>query len=148
MTVRQARRRPPATPWAEPARADIDELIERLRELPIESVAICLLNSYANPSNERKVADAIRSGLPRLNVCSSAELTSEYREYERFVSTAVNAYLAPRMSKYIQSFRDKIRNIGFTKTPYVMSSGGGILPPEHAGQRPIETLFSGPSGGS
>ena len=130
-----------------PSRQDIANMIEKLRVLPIESVAVCLLNSYTNPSNERKLAGAIRKALPHLHVCGSYEVTSEYREYERFVSTVINAYLAPGMFRYIQNFQKKIRDVGFEKTPYVMSSGGGILPPEHAAHRPIETLFSGPSGG-
>jgi N-methylhydantoinase A len=130
-----------------PARHEIDDMIEELHSLRVDSVAVCFLNSYANPANERLIANAIRDSIPDLHVCTSYEVTSEYREYERFVSTVINSYLAPRMSHYIQSFQEKIKRIGFAKTPYVMSSGGGILPPEHAAQRPIDTLLSGPSGG-
>ena len=80
-------------------------------------------------------------------VTSSQELVPEFREYERLSSTVINAYLMPVMRHYLEQFTADVQAMGIAEAPFVMASGGGIVTPELASQRPIDTLLSGPSGG-
>ena len=71
----------------------------------------------------------------------------EFREYERLSSTVVNAYLMPATRDYFRKFEAEVAHLAIPEPPFIMNSGGGIMTPEQAGERPIDTLFSGPSGG-
>jgi len=106
------------------------------------SVAVCLLHSYADPSQERAVAEAL--GRVDLPVSLSSELLPEYREYERTATTVVNAYVAPAMGGYLRRL-DEVS--GSTRTS-IMGSGGGSLPVERAQREPAHTILSGPAGGT
>jgi len=121
----------------------IDQLLTR----GVEAIAICFLNSYANPVHEREAARVLRERWPEGHVCVSADVLPEFREYERLSSTIVNAYLMPVTRNYLRRFESEIAALGVSHTPFVMNSGGGIMTPDQAGERPIDTLFSGPSGG-
>ncbi len=106
-----------------------------------ESVAVCLLHSYADAGHEDRVAEALEGlGVP---VSVSSRLLPEYREYERTATTVVNAYVAPRMERYLgrlaaESGAERVR---------VMGSGGGAIPVERARREPVHTVLSGPAGG-
>jgi N-methylhydantoinase A len=121
------------------ADADIASLAARLTDA--DSIAVCLLHSYANPSHERRVADALSSlGRP---VSVSCELLPEFREYERTATTVVNAYVAPLMDRYLgrieaESGAERVR---------IMGSGGGAIPVSRARREPVHTVLSGPAGG-
>ena len=127
--------------------SDVERAMQRFVALGVQSIAICFLNSYANPAHEKRVADLIRARWPDIPVTSSAELIGEFREYERLSSTALNAYLMPVMKRYLMRFTDEVRSLGIPEAPFVMSSGGGVVSPGLASQRPIDLLLSGPSGG-
>jgi N-methylhydantoinase A len=126
---------------------DVAAAIDALRSAGVSSVAVCFVNSYKNPRHEQEAAELIRNLWPEAHVVTSYEVMPEFREYERFVSTAINASLIPITSTYFQRFSRAIAELGITVPPKVMSSAGGVFSPETAGQRPIDTLFSGPSGG-
>ena len=126
---------------------EVDAALEVFRGAGVESVAVCLLNSYANPAHEERVADRIRARRPDLPVTLSAQLIGEFREYERLSSTVLNAYLLPVMRRYLARFSEEVRRLGIPEAPFVMSSGGGVVSPGIAGDRPIDLLLSGPSGG-
>ena len=126
---------------------DVERAMQRFIALGVQSIAICFLNSYANPEHENRVADLIRTRWPDLPVTASAELVGEFREYERLSSTCLNAYLMPVMKRYLTRFTDEVRKLGIPEAPFVMSSGGGVVSPGLASQRPIDLLLSGPSGG-
>ena len=121
--------------------------IEALRRAGATSVAICFLNAYANPAHEQDAAHAVRSLWPEAYVSVSSEVLPEFREYERLSSTIVNAYLMPTMRDYFMRFEQQVGTLGISRRPLVMNSGGGVVSPAVAGERPIDTLFSGPSGG-
>jgi N-methylhydantoinase A len=119
---------------------------DELRHLPqrlaeARAIAICLLHSYADPGHEQRVAAALASlGIP-LSVSSS--LLPEYREYERMATTVVNAYIAPRMDRYLgrleaEAGAERIR---------IMGSGGGAVPIARARREAVHTVLSGPAGG-
>ncbi len=111
------------------------------RKLSIESVAICLLHSYANPDHEKDIASALFPlGIP---VSVSSEVLPEFREYERFSTTVINAYLAPVISSYIDSLQSKLGSHPL----YIQQSNGGILPAKFIGKRAVHTVLSGPAGG-
>ncbi|MBW3534554.1 MAG: hydantoinase/oxoprolinase family protein [Gemmatimonadetes bacterium] len=106
-----------------------------------EALAVVLLHSYADPSHERAVADALAgAGVP---VSVSSDLLPEYREYERTSTTVVNAYVAPVMSRYLGRLA---REAGAERTS-VMGSNGGTLPVERAAREAAHTVLSGPAGG-
>lgn len=134
-------------PLAQLSITDVTTAVDALRSAGVSSVAVCFVNSYKNPAHEQQAADLIRKLWPEAHVVTSYEVMPEFREYERFVSTAINASLIPITSSYFQRFSRAIAELGITVPPKVMSSAGGVFSPETAGQRPIDTLFSGPSGG-
>ncbi len=106
-----------------------------------DAIAICLLHSYANPQHERSVADAVvEMGVP---LSISSELLPEYREYERTATTAVNAYVAPRMDRYL----GRLQEATTVRRVRIMGSGGGALPVPRARREPVHTILSGPAGG-
>lgn len=106
-----------------------------------EAVAICLLHSYADSDHEERVAAALASaGLP---VSVSSRILPEYREYERTATTVVNAYVAPRMDRYLGRLADEAG----AERVRIMGSGGGAIPVERARREPVHTVLSGPAGG-
>jgi N-methylhydantoinase A len=127
--------------------ADIIEAAAKLREVQISSIAVCFLHSYANPTHERQAAELIRAAWPEVHVVTSEGLVPEFREYERLTTTVLNAYLMPGMRDYLAEFSAAVRAIGINVEPLIMSSSGGALRALLATKRPIDTLFSGPSGG-
>ena len=119
--------------------AELQGLAERLRSA--ESVAVCLLHSYANPSHEAAVAAALGDLTVPLSV--SSDLIPEFREYERTSTTVVNAYVAPLMSRYL----GRVASASRASRVAVMGSGGGTIPVERAASEPAHTVLSGPAGG-
>jgi N-methylhydantoinase A len=115
----------------------LEELTKRLRRARVESVAICLLFSFAHPEHERLIARALESlGVP-LSV--SHEILPEYREFERTSTVAINAYLQPLMGAYLKKLRaPRLR---------VMQSSGGSISASAAAREPVRTILSGPAGG-
>ena len=119
----------------------------KLRDAGRVSVAVCFLHSYANPAHERRAADVVREVWPEVHLVTSEGLIPEFREYERLTTTVLNAYLLPGMRDYIREFTAKVRQLGIPAEPLIMSSSGGALRALLAERRPVDTLFSGPSGG-
>jgi N-methylhydantoinase A len=128
-------------------RRSLEAAMARLQEQGVESVAVCLLNAYANAAHEQEVAAALRARWPESHVSVSSDVLPEFREYERLSSTVVNAYLMPATRDYFRKFDAEVARLAIPEPPFIMNSGGGIMTPDQAGERPIDTLFSGPSGG-
>ena len=118
-----------------------------LTEQDCEAVAICFLHSYANPAHERATADALRAALPDAIITTSSEVLPEYREHERFSTTALNAYVAPRMRRYLTSLRQRLADTGCTSGVAIMTSSGGTLPDHQIEQLPVLSMLSGPAAG-
>jgi len=119
----------------------------QLRDAGITSIAICFLHSYQFPEHEQQAGDIIRHILPDAFVSLSSEVLSEFREYERTSTTAVNAYVGPRMKAYIGKLEDRIANFGIDHSPYIIHSNGGLLTIEAATTFPVRTCLSGPAAG-
>lgn len=126
---------------------EVRNAIETLRKQAVESVAVCFLHSYANPVHEERVRALVREIWPEAYVCTSNEVLSEFREYERFATATVNASLMPIMDRYIQRFTKGISDLGIRGPQRVMQSNGGAVSPETVKKFPINTFFSGPAGG-
>jgi N-methylhydantoinase A/oxoprolinase/acetone carboxylase beta subunit len=119
----------------------IEHLRTRLVKLKVEAVAICLINAYINPQNERKVLKALQPHFPL--VTASHQILPEYREFERTTVTTVNAYLMPVMSRYLENLEENLSHSDLR----VMQSNEGYIAPGTARTQPIRTALSGPAGG-
>jgi N-methylhydantoinase A len=144
-----------------PTNAELKRLKAQILHARAESVALCFLFSFSNPTNERRVARALRKlGIP---VSVSHEILPEFREYERLSTVVINAFLAPRMGDYLKSLvrivgersalprnaKREPKGLPYPRPPrvYVMQSSGGITTAERAAREPVRTILSGPAGG-
>ncbi|SFS76623.1 hydantoinase/oxoprolinase family protein [Halostagnicola kamekurae] len=124
---------------------EVRELAATLRERDVESVAICLLHAYADPENERVVADILRDEL-EVPVSASHEVLAEFREFERTSTTAVDAYVRPAIDSYVGRLVDEATDAGIP-APRIMQANGGIADPETVRQQAVTTTLSGPAAG-
>ncbi len=123
----------------------LETLARRIRQAGAESVAVCLLFSYANPSHERLVGRALRS--LKMPLSLSHVILPEYREYERTSTTVVNAYLAPVMGRYLGGIERRLRRGRRSRKLRIMQSNGGAVSAQVAIRQPVRTILSGPAGG-
>jgi N-methylhydantoinase A len=128
-----------------PSDASLVELRETIRGSDAEAIALSLLFAFVNPENERRVMEALEPlGLP---ISVSHRILPEFREFERASTVVTNAYLAPKVSTYLNRLGDKISS-GYTKSSLqVMQSSGGIIAATIAAEEPVRTVLSGPAGG-
>jgi N-methylhydantoinase A len=131
-----------------PLRDDEPErLVQLLRERGAESVAICLLFSYLDPSHERQIAAHLRDRLPGVHVSASHEVLPRFREYERCSTTAIDAYLSPLLGRYLGQLSEATEEAGLPQ-PLVMQSSGGVAPAKEAARAGAWSVLSGPAGGA
>ena len=128
-------------------RASIDAALDGALGASAEAVAVCLLHAYLNPAHEHAIADAVKGRAPGLPVSCSADVVAEYREFERFSTTVLNAYLQPLMEGYLTSLEERLLATGYTHGVLTVASSGGMMTTETARRLPIKTIFSGPAGG-
>ena len=127
--------------------AHLRELSRAIKEQGAEAVAILLLHSYRNPAHERRVAEIVREEIPGAFVSSSHRLSQEYREFERVSTVAANAYIGPRVEKYLGELAQHLRDENFKGDFYVVQSTGGLFPVEEARHECVRMLESGPAAG-
>ena len=132
---------------AEPSAADLDRLGSQLAGAAVESVAVCLLNSYVNPANEQAVATYLRDclGVP---VCISAEISPQIREYPRMITAACNAATMPVIGPYLDELQRWLSAEGFGGAVLMMLSNGGVVSADDAARGPIRLVESGPAAGA
>ncbi len=123
-------------------------LVERLRELGAEAVAICLLHAYANPKHELRLRELLQAHMPELVVSLSHEISPEAREFDRLCTTIANAYIQPLMSRYVTDFEARFAQDGLSCPILMMTAGGGMTTVETAAKLPIRLVESGPAGGA
>lgn len=112
-----------------------------------ESIAVCYLHSYANSDHEQRSAEILKVALPNVTVTTSSDVLPEYREHERFSTTALSAYVAPRMRRYLASLRERLRDVGCQSDVAIMTSSGGTLPDHQIERLPVLSMLSGPAAG-
>jgi N-methylhydantoinase A len=127
--------------------ADIREAVEYFKKEEVEAIAVCYINSYANDIHERRTVELIKELWPEVFVTSSVEVTREWREYERTSTVALNSYVMPVASSYVDRLDSRIKEIGCDAKEYIMQSNGGTTTFEQAKQTPINMVESGPVAG-
>ncbi len=130
-----------------PRAAEIEALAARLRDAGVDAVAVMLLNAYRDGSLERTVSEALRAALPDVRVSESSAVWPEVREYERCLVAALNAYIQPLMSGYLERLETRVAAQGVAAPIYITANNGGTLSIGTARERPIETVLSGPASG-
>ncbi|HEX6979700.1 MAG TPA: hydantoinase/oxoprolinase family protein [Alphaproteobacteria bacterium] len=127
--------------------SELEQIAQQLEQERIEAIAILFLHSYRNPVHEIRARDFFRKRLPDVFVTASHELSQEYREFERSSTVAANAYVGPRVQRYLAETREFLDAANFTGTFLVVQSTGGLYDVEQASRECIRMLESGPSAG-
>jgi len=130
-----------------PDAAELDALAERLRRSDAPSIAIALLNAYANPTLEQRLKQALAERLPGALLTTSTEIWPEMREYERCLVTLLNACIKPLMSQYYLRLQERLRELKLDAGIFITASNGGTLSLKTAMARPIDSVLSGPASG-
>lgn len=126
---------------------DIEKAVEYFKEEGVEAVAVCFINSYANDVHERRTVEKVKELWPEIFVTSSIEVTKKWREYERTSTVALNSYVMPVASAYVNNLEGRLCEIGCDAKKYIMQSNGGTTTFEQAKQTPINMVESGPVAG-
>ncbi|MGO9119765.1 MAG: hydantoinase/oxoprolinase family protein [Desulfomonilaceae bacterium] len=121
------------------------QALRSLQEAEVESVAICLINSYENPEHEAKIKALVNELAPDLSVSASYEVLPQIREYERTSTTATNAYVKPITVKYLQKLSSRLQSLGFDGKLFIMLSSGSITTVATACEFPVRIIESGPT---
>ena len=125
----------------------IDDAVRAVARSDAQACAVCLLFAFQNPAHERRLGEALRAALPNVRVSLSSEVQAEFREYERFSTTAVNAYLQPVMDEYMTSLEQGLVAELPNARVGINQSSGGLMSPERARAFPVRTALSGPAAG-
>jgi N-methylhydantoinase A len=128
-------------------RKSVETALSMFKKAGIEAVAVCLLHSYVFSDHEKLIKDVARSVFPEAYLSVSHEVTSEFREYERLSTTAVNAYLGPIINHYMVLLEKRVKELDIEIDIYITQSNGGIISLERARFNPVRTVLSGPSTG-
>ena len=121
--------------------------IRRLKQENIGAVAICTLFSFLDPTHEARIREIVEKEYPDVFVSVSHEIAPEFREYERFSTTVVNAYLGPIMNAYLNKLAPRLAAIGVDAKPHLTQSNGGVISCDTAKMQPVRTVLSGPAAG-
>ena len=130
----------------------LDELAVReaarvMRAAGVEAIAICFLFSYLNPAHEERAREIVRDEFPDCFTCTSAEVAPQFREFERFTTALLNAFVGPRLRDYVARLASSLGRGGFAADLHVMCSNGGVSTPATVARIPVSTLLSGPAAG-
>lgn len=128
--------------------AQVVALAGELTRAGIESVAVCLLHSYAHPGHERRIRELLKQHAPQLWVSLSSDVCAEIREYPRLSTVSANAYVQPQVSGYLRRLNEAARQRGLRDEPFLMTSGGAIATLQTGIDEPVRLVESGPAGGA
>jgi len=129
----------------QPSQTELQALVRKVGRTNPEAIGVSLLFSFANPRNEKKIADALQQ--LRVPLSISHRIIPEFREYERTSTVVINAYLQPVMQQYLQNLERRAHARSKRVSVFVMQSSGGITALNAAAQEPVRTVLSGPAGG-
>jgi N-methylhydantoinase A len=124
---------------------DVQRVLSKLLDSGIESLAVCLINSYENPTHEKKIKEIINRIAPDLSLSTSYQVLPQIREYERTCTTATNAYVKPITARYLKKLSARLEALGFKGKLFIMLSSGGITSVETAQAYPVRIIESGPT---
>jgi len=126
--------------------AEVREAVQSIVEDGVTSIAVCLLNSYRNPDHERRIRD-IATEEADVSVTTSSAVMPEIQEYERTLSTIINAFVEPLITEYVGTLKRRLRDFGIDEPVYVMQANGGIVDSGTLAQRSLQLINSGPAAG-
>ncbi|APZ43773.1 hydantoinase/oxoprolinase family protein [Acidihalobacter ferrooxydans] len=127
--------------------AAVRECALEFKSRGVGSIAVCFLFSYLNPQHEQRAKAFIKEVYPEAFVSVSADVSPQYREFERFTTTAMNAFIGPKVRNYVANLTDRLRDSGFDADLHIMTSSGGVATPQMIEEKPVLTLLSGPAAG-
>lgn len=127
--------------------ADAERAVDALLTEKVEAIAVCLINSFANPAHELMIKDIVTRKAPELTLSISCEVLPEIKEYERTSTTVLNAYVMPIVANYLRVMRGNLDAAGIAAPLLLMQSNGGLTTAAAAMTRPIHIIESGPAGG-
>jgi len=125
----------------------VSNAADQARQAGADAIAVCFLHSYANPAHEEAAAELIQAAFPMLTCTTSANTVPEIGEYERFVTTILNAAVKPSVASYLGSFEAALQARGLAHQASIMTSSGGVISVDYARNMPIQLALSGPAGG-
>ena len=127
--------------------AEVRAAAETLRDAGAQAVAVCFLHAYRDGRHERRAAEIVREVLPDAYVSISSEVLPEFREFERFSTTVINAYVGPRMDRYLERFLQRLSDLDIASAPRTIHSNGGLMSVDTVRSFPVRTCLSGPAAG-
>jgi len=126
---------------------DVLDKVAFFKEEGVEAVAICFMNSFANPDHEKKAGEIVRREMPDAYLTLSGDILPSIRFYDRVSTTVLNAYVGPILKRYLDALLKKLKEVNYEGVLLIMQSNGGVVAPEIAMERAAVTLLSGPAGG-
>lgn len=126
---------------------EVRAAVRKMKADKVEAIAVCFLFSFLNPAHEQRVKEIIKEEYPEVYISLSSEVLPQFREYERFTTTGLNAYIGPTTARYIKQLQKTLIDQGYTAKVHLMQSFGGVASAESAQEKPVNLLLSGPVGG-
>jgi len=126
-------------------RDDARQVVRNLLDMGVESIAVCLINSFENPIHEQALEEIIREEAPEISTSISYRVLPQIKEYERTSTTVTNAYVKPLTGRYLSKLADRLTSIGFGGKLFIMLSSGGVTSVETAAEFPVRIIESGPT---
>jgi N-methylhydantoinase A len=125
----------------------LDDAIEAVKKSGANSIAVCFLHAYINPTHELAAVEHLRKAMPEVAVSRSSDVLPQIKEYERVSTTVVNAYVEPVVRRYLTNLEKRLIEAGFKGSLFIVLSHGGMAPVEEAARLAAGTVLSGPAGG-
>lgn len=123
------------------------QAIQELREAGVESISICFLFSHVNPKHEERVKEMVEEIYPEAFVTTSSSIFPQFREFERFTTAAINAFVGPKVKAYVNKLAGRLHEEGVRTELHIMRSNGGLATTKVAAEKPATLLLSGPAAG-
>ena len=127
--------------------AQAADAIRELREAGVEAISVCFLFSHVNPKHEDRVKEMVEEIYPEAFVCTSASIFPQFREFERFTTAAINAFVGPKVKAYVNKLAGRLAEEGVSTKLHIMRSNGGLATTKTAAEKPATLLLSGPAAG-
>jgi N-methylhydantoinase A len=128
-------------------RRSLESAIAGLTHAGVDAVAVCYLHSYRDPRHERATRRALERLMPGVHVSLSSEVLPQVKEYERFCTTVINAYVGPGLARYLERLAERLRSAGYRAEVLIMQSHGGVAPVTESKRLAAGAVLSGPAGG-
>jgi len=126
---------------------DVRKAARELKKRGVQSIAICFLFSYIDPTHEERARDIVLEEYPDAFVTTSAHVAPQFREFERFTTAAMNAFIGPKVRGYVQELERRLKGADLSADLHIMGSNGGVATAQTVADLPVITLLSGPAAG-